>query len=133
MVGQRLVVDGEQPEVRTGRRPTVTPLVRPEGQGQAMTSAAWSGGRLRVSVESAAIRFAIESGDRVELSVRGKPVVVVAGEESRLALDGPGPRLNGTPTMVDVEGTLHADGTFFTSSIPTPSPEDAGDVALDGA
>lgn len=93
----------------------------PDGWSDLTFRVTLHGARVRVTVEPEQIRFALETGGRVELSVRGIPVVVEGDEEVRVPLDGQGPRIVGTPTMRDVEGTRRADGTLLTASIPTLS------------
>lgn len=60
------------------------------------------GARMRVTVEPEQIRFTLETGDRVNVSVRGRPVEVAGGEEVVVALAGQGPGINGTPSAKDV-------------------------------
>ena len=79
------------------------------------------GSRVRVTVESEAISFHIESGDGVEVTVRGEKVFIGKGADVSVPLAGHGPRLHGTPRMKDVTGSRRADGTLLTASIPTLS------------
>ena len=103
----------------------------PDGWSKLVFRITLGDARLQVSIESTVIRFRLEAGDRVEVSVRGKPLVVVAGEEASVVLNGQGPRLIGTPAMSDVEGTRRADGTVLTASVPTPSPDLVDDIPME--
>lgn len=79
------------------------------------------GSRVRVTVQPDHIRFALEKGCPMELSVRDTAVVVTNDDEVCIALDGQGPRVVGTPSMQDVEGARRSDGTLLTASIPAIS------------
>lgn len=93
----------------------------PEGWDALSFRLTLRGSRMRVTVESGAIRFRLETGGRLEFSVRGQPVVVECHEEVVVPLDGQGPRITGTPTVRDVAGTERPDGSLLTASIPTIS------------
>jgi alpha,alpha-trehalose phosphorylase len=93
----------------------------PEGWNALTFRLTLRGHRVRVRVERDVLGFTLETNGRLEFTVRGTPVVVEGAEEVRVALDGQGPRILGTPRMRDVEGTRRADGTLLTASIPTIS------------
>ncbi|WP_127791767.1 glycoside hydrolase family 65 protein [Agromyces sp. LHK192] len=93
----------------------------PDGWGSLVFRITLRGTRLRVTVEHAAITFEIEDGDGADVSVRGTALHVEPGEPVRVALDGQGPRIIGSPTMRDMAGSRRADGTLLTASIPTLS------------
>jgi alpha,alpha-trehalose phosphorylase len=75
------------------------------------------GTRVRVDVRHTELRLTVEDGDAADLVVRGEPVKVTAGDPVVVAL-APAPRLIGTPTVRDIEGTRRADGTLMTASVP---------------
>jgi len=103
----------------------------PDGWDELTFRITLRGARIRVTVQPEAIRFALETGERAELSVRGTPVVVTADAEVSVPLDGQGPRILGRPTMRDVEGARRADGTLLTASVPTLSLDvDEGDATI---
>jgi alpha,alpha-trehalose phosphorylase len=79
------------------------------------------GSRVRVTVEPEAISFRLESGEGVEVSVRGEKVSISPEADVSVPLVGQGPRLHGAPRMKDVAGSRRADGTLLTASIPTLS------------
>ena len=82
------------------------------------------GSRLRVTVRSESITFAIEEGQSLTVDVRGELVLVSRDEETVVVLKGQGPRIAGTPDPAKFHGTLRADGTVITASLP-PSATDA--------
>jgi len=75
------------------------------------------GTRVRVDVRHTELRLTVEDGDQANLVVRDRPVTVRAGEPVTIAL-APAPRLIGTPTVRDIEGSRRADGTVITASVP---------------
>ena len=81
----------------------------------------WRGARLRVRLSQDEIVFTVEEGDEVELSLRGAPYVVRAGEPLRVALDGHGPRQQGTLGDKPVVGSRRDDGTMITAAVPEPT------------
>ncbi|MEV7973180.1 glycosyl hydrolase family 65 protein [Cellulomonas sp. NPDC089187] len=86
--------------------------------------------RVRVDVRHTELRLTVEDGEEAQLLVRGEAVTVRAGEPVTVTL-APAPRLIGTPTVRDIEGSRRADGTLITASVPdhpavTPPPAPAG-------
>ncbi|MFC3300628.1 glycoside hydrolase family 65 protein [Arthrobacter agilis] len=76
------------------------------------------GTRLRVEVRQDAMTLTVETGGPTTVSVQGRPVAVAPGTPVTVPLDGQGPRLTGTPTTSDIEGSRRADGSLVTASIP---------------
>ncbi|MFF2372043.1 glycoside hydrolase family 65 protein [Agromyces sp. NPDC058110] len=93
----------------------------PDGWSRLEFRVTLRGTRLRVELEPDAISFHVEAGDFAEVSVRGEKVLVRAGTDVSVPLDGQGPRLVGAPHMRDVTGSRRSDGTLLTASIPTLS------------
>ncbi|UFS59628.1 glycoside hydrolase family 65 protein [Subtercola endophyticus] len=77
------------------------------------------GARLHVTVCADVMTFEIEEGESVLVYVREKRVQVVAGSVSTVKLVDDGPVLEGAPTTSDIEGSLRADGSVITATIPT--------------
>ncbi|GGF18033.1 glycoside hydrolase family 65 protein [Subtercola lobariae] len=77
------------------------------------------GARMHVAVNAAVITFTIETGESVEVYVREKRVLVTAGTPVTVALKDDAPVFEGAPTTSDIEGTLRADGSVITATIPT--------------
>jgi alpha,alpha-trehalose phosphorylase len=76
------------------------------------------GTRLRVTVTSDSLELAVEVGSTVTVEVRGKEVVVTSKSPVTVPLDGQGPRIEGQPDPKALRGTLRADGTLITASVP---------------
>jgi alpha,alpha-trehalose phosphorylase len=76
------------------------------------------GARLRVHVEHDQVELRLETGDLVEITVRGKQVLVTDEAPLVLPLDGQGPRLAGSPPRWGRDGVRRADGTVITASVP---------------
>jgi alpha,alpha-trehalose phosphorylase len=76
------------------------------------------GTRLRVTVTSDSLELAVEVGSTVTVEVRGKQVVVTSKSPVTVPLDGQGPRIEGQPDPKALRGTLRADGTLITASVP---------------
>lgn len=76
------------------------------------------GTRLRVTVSSDSIDLAVEVGSTVTVVVRGKEVIVTNKSPVTVPLDGQGPRIDGEPDPKALRGTLRADGTLITASVP---------------
>jgi alpha,alpha-trehalose phosphorylase len=55
----------------------------------------------------------------VELWVRGERVLVSAGSPVAVPLKDDRPTIEGAPTTSDIEGTMRADGSVITASMPT--------------
>jgi alpha,alpha-trehalose phosphorylase len=75
------------------------------------------GTRVRIDVRHTELRLTVEDGDEVTVLVRGESVTVRAGDPVTRPL-APAPRLIGTPTVRDIEGSRRADGTLITASVP---------------
>ncbi|MCU1632977.1 MAG: kojibiose phosphorylase [Micrococcaceae bacterium] len=76
------------------------------------------GTRVRADVMQDAITLTVETGDTATVSVHGRPIELTAGFPVTVPLDDQGPRLTGTPTTSDIEGSRRADGSLVTASIP---------------
>ncbi len=74
--------------------------------------------RLRVTIRSDSMDFAIEVGSAVTVGVRGQEVIVTDEGPVTVTLDGQGPRIDGEPDATALRGTLRADGTLITASVP---------------
>jgi len=74
--------------------------------------------RLRVTVSADSIDLSVEKGSSVTVSVRGKQVIVAHESPVTVPLDGQGPRIDGEPDPKALRGTLRADGTLTTASVP---------------
>nr|WP_276582433.1 glycosyl hydrolase family 65 protein [Cellulomonas sp. RIT-PI-Y] len=75
------------------------------------------GTRVRIDVRHTELRLTVEDGDEATVLVRGESVTVRAGDPVTRPL-APAPRLIGTPTVRDIEGSRRADGTLITASVP---------------
>ena len=82
------------------------------------------GTRLRVTVRRESIVFAIEEGGSLTVDVRGELISVARDGETVVPLGDQGPRIAGSPDPAKFHGTLRADGTVITASLP-PSATDA--------
>ncbi|MCU1476875.1 MAG: family 65 glycosyl hydrolase [Subtercola sp.] len=85
------------------------------------------GARLHVAVFADVITFEIETGDSVIVYVRDRSVEVTAGRPVTVALKDEAPVFEGAPTTSDIEGSLRADGSVITATIPTIDNEFAGE------
>jgi len=74
--------------------------------------------RLRVTVRSTSIELVVENGPAATVGVRGSQVIVTQETPVTVALDGQGPRIDGEPDATALRGTLRADGTLITASVP---------------
>jgi alpha,alpha-trehalose phosphorylase len=82
------------------------------------------GSRVRVDLEQQALTFTVETGDGFDAWVHNQHVEVRPGEPTVVPLPHQGPRMAGhAPTTSDIQGTLRADGSVITASIPTISLE----------
>jgi alpha,alpha-trehalose phosphorylase len=79
---------------------------------------------LRVTVRRESITFAIEEGGALTVDVRGELIAVARDEATVVPLKDQGPRIAGSPDPAKFHGTLRADGTVITASLP-PSATDA--------
>ncbi|MDO9395561.1 MAG: glycosyl hydrolase family 65 protein [Herbiconiux sp.] len=77
------------------------------------------GALIEVNLVADSITFTIESGEAVELFVRGKRVHVAPGSPVSVPLKDDRPVIEGAPTTSDIEGTVRADGSVITASMPT--------------
>ena len=85
-----------------------------------------SGSRVKVTVRPEQIEFVLETGSPLSVDVRGALHVVGGNEPLVVALQGQGPRIAGEPDAEAFHGTLRADGTVITASLP-PSVGDMPD------
>ncbi len=76
------------------------------------------GTRLRVTVRADSITFAVEDGPGARVSVRGTPVDIGHTAPVTVPLAGQGPLLDGEPDATALWGSLRADGTVITASVP---------------
>jgi alpha,alpha-trehalose phosphorylase len=76
------------------------------------------GSRLRVRVEPDQVSLTLETGELVELTVRGKQVEVTLDEPVVVPLADQGPRLAGAPASLGRDSVRRADGTVITASLP---------------
>ncbi len=88
------------------------------------------GSRLRVEVRADSITFEIESGTSAVVYVRDRRVEVTAGAPSIVRLVDDSPILEGAPTTSDIEGTLRADGSVITATMPSVGTDEYDDSAL---
>lgn len=79
------------------------------------------GSRLRVEIRQDAATLTIETGTSATVYVRGRRVDVVDGNPVTVALKDDQPTLEGAPSTSDIEGTLRADGSVITATMPTIS------------
>ncbi|MHA7181741.1 glycoside hydrolase family 65 protein [Arthrobacter sp. MDB2-24] len=79
------------------------------------------GTRVRADVTQHAMTLTVEAGVSATVTVRGERVYVGTDHPVTVLLDHQGPRLTGTPSTRDIEGTRRADGTLVTASMPTIS------------
>ncbi len=82
------------------------------------------GTRLRATVRRESITFVIEEGQGLTVDVRGELIAVARDQETVVPLKDQGPRIAGSPDPAKFHGTLRADGTVITASLP-PSATDA--------
>jgi alpha,alpha-trehalose phosphorylase len=90
----------------------------PEGWTGVTFRVTLRGTRLRVHLRQDAMTLTVEAGDTATVSVAGRPVEVTADAPVTVKLENQGPRLTGTPTTSDIEGSRRADGSLVTASIP---------------
>jgi alpha,alpha-trehalose phosphorylase len=82
------------------------------------------GSRVRVDLAQDSLTFTVETGDGLDAWVHNQPIEVRPGEPTVVPLPHQGPRMSGhAPTTSDIQGTLRADGSVITASIPTISLE----------
>ena len=76
------------------------------------------GSRVRVTVRRDAIELVCETGDGVQVKVRGVEVKVTANDLVSVPLDGQGPVLLGRPSPRALRGNRREDGTLITTTVP---------------
>ncbi|MBC7298810.1 MAG: glycoside hydrolase family 65 protein, partial [Demequina sp.] len=76
------------------------------------------GTRVRVTVRKESISFDVEEGPGLTVDVRGTHYNILAHAEMVVPLEDQGPRLDGVPDPAKFHGTLRADGTVITASLP---------------
>ncbi len=87
------------------------------------------GSRIRVDLEEEQMTFTVETGDGFTAWVHNQQWEVPAGEPTVVPLPHHGPRMSGhAPTTSDIQGTLRADGSVITASIPTISLDRAFEI-----
>jgi len=74
--------------------------------------------RMLVTVRSDSLELTVEVGSSVTVGVRGKQVTVTKESPVTVLLDSQGPRIDGEPDPKALRGTLRADGTLITASVP---------------
>lgn len=82
-----------------------------------------NGNRVRVRLAHKQISFALESGDRIVVAVRGVEHVVQAGAPVTVPLSDQGIRLPNLATTHPIIGGRRQDGTLITADVPDPSDE----------
>ncbi len=89
------------------------------------------GTRAKVTVVAKEIRFEIEAGSSMTVEVRGERYEVTRDKDVVVPIKGQGPRIAGAPDAAAVHGSLRADGTVITPSLPVhladPTPEDGAE------
>jgi alpha,alpha-trehalose phosphorylase len=87
------------------------------------------GSRIRVELSQEQMVFAVETGDGLRVWVHNEEFTVAPGSPTVVPLVHQGPRMEGhAPTTSDIQGTLRADGSVITASIPTISLDRGDDV-----
>lgn len=76
------------------------------------------GTRVRVSLTQGAVTLTVEDGDSATLTVCGQEVTVTMGAPVTVPVQE-APRIIGTPSLDDVEGSRRADGTRMTATVPS--------------
>ena len=76
------------------------------------------GSRVRVHLTAKEIRFTVEEGGPVRVSVRGTEVMLRPEAPVSLPLRGQGPRLPSLKAGIPVIGTTRADGSVITATMP---------------
>jgi alpha,alpha-trehalose phosphorylase len=90
----------------------------PDGWTSLTFRMAQHGTRVRVTVRRDQVSFQIEEGHGLTVDVRGQYVTVPRGDEVVVPLADQGPRIAGSPDPEKFHGTLRADGTIITASLP---------------
>jgi alpha,alpha-trehalose phosphorylase len=89
----------------------------PEGWAALTFRITVRGARLRATVHPEALDLVLETGETVEVSVRGERVTVTPAPLT-VKLDGQGPRIDGEPDPVALHGQRRPDGSVVTASVP---------------
>ncbi|MFV0633787.1 glycoside hydrolase family 65 protein [Demequina sp.] len=76
------------------------------------------GTRVRVTVRQEEISFTIEEGPGLSVQVRGERFSLTQLAPLTVPLDGQGERIPGAPDPTKYHGTVRADGTVITPSLP---------------
>jgi alpha,alpha-trehalose phosphorylase len=90
------------------------------------------GSLIEVDLRQDRMTFTIEKGGSVVVYVRGERVEVGPGAPVTVALADDRPSIEGAPTTSDIEGTVRADGSVITASMPTIVSEQGEPDALVG-
>ncbi|KQO63696.1 glycoside hydrolase family 65 protein [Curtobacterium sp. Leaf261] len=78
------------------------------------------GSRVRVDLEQERMTFTVETGFGATVWVHNEEFAITADEPVVVPLMHQGPRMQGhAPTTSDIQGTLRADGSVITASVPT--------------
>jgi alpha,alpha-trehalose phosphorylase len=77
------------------------------------------GALIEVDLRQDRMTFTIENGPSVVVYVRGERIEVGPGAPVTVALADDRPSIEGAPTTSDIEGTVRADGSVITASMPT--------------
>jgi alpha,alpha-trehalose phosphorylase len=94
---------------------TFDPRLPPSWQGVTF-SITLHGTRLQVDLTAKEIRFAVASGDRAEVHVRGRRVSILAGQDVSVPLADQGPVITGPLSLQT--GDRRRDGSLITASVP---------------
>jgi alpha,alpha-trehalose phosphorylase len=81
------------------------------------------GTRIKVTLRKESIAFDVEEGPGLTVDVRGTHYNVLAHAEVVVPLEDQGPRIAGIPDPAKYHGTLRADGTVITASLPPSANE----------
>ena len=73
---------------------------------------------MRFTVRPDSIGLTGEVGPGLAVGVRDNQVIVTIGRPVTVPLDGQGPRIDGEPDAMALRGSLRADGTLITASVP---------------
>jgi len=76
------------------------------------------GTRIRVTLRKESISFDVEAGPGLTVDVRGTHYNILAHAEVVVPLKNQGPRIDGIPDPEKFHGSLRADGTVITASLP---------------
>ena len=88
------------------------------------------GTRIKVTLRKESISFDVEAGPGLTVDVRGTHYNILAHAEVVVPLKNQGPRIDGIPDPEKFHGSLRADGTVITASLP-PSANEADVVEIE--